>query len=122
MNPIHAHEHAIAIEFILRHVFNCERGGLAGLIDADSIEFNWYPSIAAALGFMYSVAGKDDRTAIEKFVETYDYYLDIGLYELLSFDSSEKIINGKSYTIDYENGEKAVRAVITALNELCKLN
>ena len=120
MNPIHAHEHAIAIELILRRVFGCNRGGLSGLIDADSIERNWYPSIAAGLGFMYAVKGSEKRVEIEKFINDFDYYLDIGLYELLGFESGEKVINGVSRSINYRNGEEAVRAVIIALSDLCE--
>ena len=120
MNQIHAHEHAIVIEVILRQVFHCDRGGLAGLIDADSIEQNWYPSIAAALGYMYAVADSEKRGKIEKFIYDFDYYLGIGLCELLSFESREKKINKINQSINYDNGEKAVQAVITALDELCK--
>ena len=118
MNQLNVHEYAITIEFTLRGIVNCERGGLAGLIDADKIEFNWYPSIAIALGVKYATADEEVRGKIEKFITDFGYYLDIGLSELLGFESSEKSINGNSKSIEYDNGVKAVQTVIIALGEL----
>jgi len=117
---MNAHSYAIEIEHILRNVFNCERGGVAGLIDADSIEHNSYVSIACGLGYVYAKSDSLKQTEIEKFISDYGYYLDFGINGLLLFTSNEREINGSSYSIDYDNGEKVLEAIIEALSQVCK--
>ncbi len=117
---MNTHSYAIDIEHILSRVFGFEsRGGFAGLIDADSIESNAYVSISCALGYLYAKSNNQKQKEIEKFVEDYGYYLEFGLRGLMEFETNERIINGGSWSIDYENGEKAILAVIEALRILC---
>lgn len=117
---MNAHAYAIEIEHILRKVFDCDRGGFAGLIDADSIEHNLYVPIACGLGYLYAKAGSSKQTEIEKFINDYDYYLDFGINGLLLFTSNEREVNGGSYSINYDNGEKALEAIIESLSNVCK--
>lgn len=117
---MNAHAYAIEIEHILRNVFNCERGGFAGLIDADSIEHNCYVSIACALGYLYAKSDSAKQKEIEKFISDYGYCLDFGISGLLLFTSNERVINGASYSIDYNSGEKALEVIIEALSKVCR--
>lgn len=117
MNP---HAFAVNIEFILRHVFDCDRGGLAGLIDADAIEHSCYVPIAAALGFLYASGDEGKRFEIEEFITNYDYYLDFGISELIDFTSKERTIDGCTYKLEFENGEEALNKIIEDLREVCK--
>lgn len=117
---MNGHSYAVEIESTLRGVFNCDRGGFAGLIDADSIESNCYVSIACTLGYLYAKSDVLKQNEIEKFVHEYGYYLNFGIGELLLFASNERVINGSSYSIDFENGEKALETIIKALSNVCK--
>ncbi|MGC8718403.1 MAG: hypothetical protein ACP5TY_00140 [Thermodesulforhabdaceae bacterium] len=117
---MNAHSYALSIEFILRRVFNCERSGFGGLIDADAIEKNCYVPIASALGFLYANADEVKKQKIEKFIIDYDFYLQLGIQELLLFTTNEREINGISYSIEFENGEKAISEIIKALETVCK--
>ena len=117
---MNAHSYAISIEHILRNVFNCERGGFAGLIDADSIEKNSYVSIACALGYLYAKSYTAKQADIEKFINAYGYYLNFGIRELILFKTSERGIGGTTYTIDFDNGEKALEVIVKELSKVCK--
>ena len=117
---MNAHAYALEMERIFRSVFHCERGGFAGLIDADAIERNCYVSIASALGYLYAKSSTAKQKEIETFIIDYAYYLEFGIDGLLSFNSNERDIEGISYSIDFENGEKALIAVLDALSNVCE--
>jgi hypothetical protein len=116
---VNAYSHALSIEHVLRRVFNFEdRGGLAGLIDADAIENNWYVPIAAGLGYLYARADATKKAEIETFIEKNDYYLDMSMNQLLRFEKKGQEIDG--YSIEYDTGEQAIEAVIETLRKICK--
>ena len=115
-----AHAYAIQIEMILRRVFHCDRSGMAGIIDADFIEGNLYAGITAGLGYLYTTAGDNKKQEIDSFISDYDFYLKLGLRNLLGFTTNEKVIDGCTYTLDYENGEKAIDALIAAFSKVCE--
>lgn len=118
---MYAHSYAISIEHVLRRVFDCERSGFAGLVDADVIENNCFAPIAAALGYMYATSDTKKKAAIETFIREYIFYLDIGIRDLVSFISNTREINGIEYTIEYENGEQALDSIIKALEAVCSM-
>lgn len=115
-----AHAYAIQIEIILRSLFHCGRGGMAGIIDADFIESHLYAGITAGLGYLYATAGDDKMQEIDSFISDYGFYLNLGLNNLLGFTSNEKVIDGSTYTLEYENGEKAIDALIAAFSKVCE--
>lgn len=118
---MYAHSYAVDIEHILCRVFGFDRrGGLAGLIDADYIEGDCKAPIASALGYMYAKADNSRKNRIEKFIDQYMFYMEIGISDLLLFTSNSRELNGSEYTIEYENGEKALEALIKALSDVCE--
>lgn len=122
---MYAHFYAIDIENCLRKLFNCDHFNchhekFLSLLSADTIEHNWLMPIGCGLGFLYSRGNDELRNSIDEFLADYRHYLDIGLSELLRFDSRERIIDGTSYSIDFETGEDAVKHLIQALYDICK--
>ena len=116
---VNAHSHAISIEHILRRVFRFDdRGGLAGLIDADAIESKWYVPIAAALGYLYADADIVKKKSIEKFIETYGYYLNLEMNFIIRFVEKDQVIDG--YSIDFNNGVEVIETITDALRNLCE--
>ena len=115
---VNAHSYAISIEHILKRVFAFDdRGGLAGLIDADAIEHKWYVPIAAGLGFIYANADTKKRVKVEQFIEKYGYYLDLEMNFIIRFVEKSQVIDG--YSIDFNNGVEAIEAITDALRDLC---
>ena len=113
---MYAHNYAVEIEEIMRRVFDCERGGAAGMADADIIEGNWYGAIAFCLGYLY----RTKPIEVEVFIRNYQYYFRFDLKQLLDFAGNTKSINGCEYELEYKNGEDAISAVIQAFDDLCK--
>lgn len=117
---MNAHVYALRVENILRSVFSSEKRGSVVLIDADYIESNLYVSVAYGLGYLYSKADPFKQAEIEKFIHEYDYYLNFGIGGLLLFVTNMQEINNGSYSINFDNGEKALEAIISALYALCE--
>lgn len=67
-----AHAYAMQVEMVSRRVFRCDRGGMAGIIDADFIEGNLYAGITAGLGYLYATAEDDKKQEIDSFISDYD--------------------------------------------------
>lgn len=62
------HQYAVSLEFTLRKIFECDRGGLGGLIDADSIEGgSMFTLIVSALSQKY--IGTYNIKSIDTFIE-----------------------------------------------------
>lgn len=117
---VNTHDYATHVEIILRNLFHCDRGGMAGVIDADFIEHNLYAGVTAGLGYLYATANDDKKQEISNFISDFSFYLNLGLRTLLEFTANEKVIDGCSYTLDYENGEKAIDAMISAFSKVCE--
>lgn len=112
---MYAHNYAVEIEFILRDIFGCERDGVGGLANADTIESNWYAPIACGLGYVYSRKQRE----VNAFIREYHFYLAFGLRGLLSFESNSKEIDNCEYSLgEYSNGEEAVKDIIKAFRLL----
>jgi hypothetical protein len=103
----------------LRRALKCERGGIAGLIDADFIETNCYVPIAYTLGYLYAKADVSKRSEIEEFLRKYDYYLRFGIKVLLKFTSRDLEVEGDLYSISVDNGEKALKQILDDLSRIC---
>lgn len=118
---MYAHNYAVDIEIVLRKVFNCERGGFAGVIDADFIETHCYAAITAAMGYLFAISDEAKKKSIEQFLCDFGYYLNFGIKGLLEFTTNERNIDGTTTTmsIDYNNGEEALEACLSALTDVC---
>lgn len=46
--------------------------------------------------------------------------MNFGLKALLEFTAKEKVIDGCTYTLGYDNGEKAIDAMVSAFAKVCK--
>lgn len=116
----HAQGYAVSIEHILCNVFDCERFGFGGIVNSDYIRKHPYSAMTCGLACLYATANSTRRAEITKFVENFYFFSDMSLDELLSFDSSEKVIDGVTIGIDYDNGEKAVEDMIEKFRDVCK--
>lgn len=93
--------YAIEIEHIIREVFSCERFGFGGVANSDFIRSQPFTAIIAALAYQFSTADVNHRSEIEKFIEDNSFYSDFSIDELLSFETSEKIIEETHIDLDY---------------------
>lgn len=115
---MNAHSYAIEIEHIMERLIGCRRFG-APFVNADEIEDDWNASIAFAFGFIYASGDEENRAEISRFYEEYSLYLGLSISELLRFEERERTIGISTYTLNHENGEKAVEAVIKSFENLC---
>lgn len=115
---MYAHSYAIEIEHIMGRLIGCNRFG-APFVNADEIEDDWNAAIAFALGYIYAIGDEEVRTEISRFYEKNDMYLGFSIAELLQFTGRERTIGIATYTLDYENGEKAIEELIASFENLC---
>ena len=115
-----AQSYAVSVEHILCNVFNCERFGFGGIVNSDYIRKHPYAAMTSGLAYIYATANSAKKSEITKFAEDFNFFSDMSFDELLSFDSSEKVIDGVTIGIDYENGEKAVEDMIERFRSICK--
>lgn len=109
---------AIRIEHIMSNVFECERFGVGGLVNSDYIRRHPFMAMMSTLTFLCG-SSRNDTTVAAKFFESYHYYGEWSIDELLSFESNCKVINGSTYEIEYANGEEAMESIIAAFSEAC---
>lgn len=116
---VNPQSYAHPFEHIIRNVFNCDRGGAFGIADADYIRSNPLCAVTATCMYVYA---KDETKGdlIERFLEEADFYFQFSFDTLLSFDTSEKEVDGCSYTLDYENGAQAIEALEEKFRAICE--
>ena len=112
--------YAIEIEHIIREVFSCERFGFGGVANSDFIRSQPFTAIIAALAYKFATADKNSRDKIEKFIEDNTFYFKFSIDELLSFETSEKIIEGTHIDIGFPNGEEAIKKIILDFRKVVK--
>ena len=115
-----AQGYAIDIERIMERVFECKRGGLAGIVNSDFIRSKPLTAVAATCGFLYATADTSKREEIENFLSETMYYLEMSLDELLSFESSTKTVGIDTTNLEYDNGEDALIDIVKKFRSLCK--
>ena len=115
---MYAHSYAIEIEHIMGRLVGCNRFG-APFVNADEVEDDWNAAIAFALGYVYAIGDGEVRAEINRFYEEFSMCLGFSIAELLQFTETERTIGMTTYSLDYENGEKAVEAVISSFEGLC---
>ena len=116
---MNAHSYAVSIEHILRDIMGFDdRGGFGGIIDANFIERSCFTAIACGLGYFYANVISARQKKIEKYIEDFHFYLELGLPNLLKFKTNIEVIDGTTYELGFENGEAAIEALINGLRSL----
>lgn len=116
MNP---QNYAIRIEHIMCDTFGCDRFGMGGFVNSDYIRRHPFMAIMSTLTYLYGRNEANCISAVSNFFDTYHYYGEWSIDELLSFEGNSKVINGSLYEIDYKNGEEALQSIIDAFSEVC---
>jgi len=73
---IKSHNYAIEIEHILCEIFECDRFGFGGIVDADFIESGMIVGIASALATFYKNVDSSKKRAIDEYLNKYNFYRD----------------------------------------------
>ena len=112
-----AQSHAVFIETRLRKIFNCDRGGFGGEIEAGYIRKHPFLSMTQGLAFIYATS-PHKRKNIDKFIETFAMYSDMSLDEILSFVTNEKTIDMITFQIEKDNGLEQVEYMISEFDKV----
>ena len=116
-----AQGYAIGMEHDMSRVFGCDRGGMAGKVNSDFIRRNSLAAVLMTCGYIYGLVNDSGKKKIEKFIDETSFYWEINLDELLSFETSSKVVGISTVEIDYENGEKAVIDITNKFSDICNL-
>lgn len=111
--------YAVEIEHVLCKVFRCERFGVGGLVNSDHIRQHPFHAMMCALSCIYAYADAEKKRAIEKFFTDYSFYADWNIDTILSFESPDKIMDGATYTLDFNNGAEAIEKMIAEFSAIC---
>lgn len=77
------HDDAVYLESLVRKVHNCERGGMAGLIDADNFEYNPIEAVLISLSvFWKNIPEKILESFVEKWLIFGEDNLDFNINDL----------------------------------------
>lgn len=110
--------YADRLEHIMCDVFNCERFGIGGLVNSDYIRRHPFTAMVSTLTFLSGSRNADNIEGVSKFFEDFSYYSGWSIDDFLNFDSNSKTFaNGN---IEYDNGEEAMKDIISAFSETCK--
>ena len=120
INGAHAQMFAVNIEHILCDVFECERFGFGGIVNSDFIRRQPFTAMACGLSFIYANAETKKQAEILKFIEDYSFYSTMSIDDLLSFDTSQKNINGITIELNFKNGKEAIECMIDDFRKVCK--
>ncbi len=75
--------YAINIEHKLSNIFNCDRGGIGGMVNSDFIRPMPYGSMIATLMFLYKDKDIIIQKKIEKFINDYQFYSNKRIDEII---------------------------------------
>lgn len=95
--------YAISIEHKLSNIFNCDRGGIGGMVNSDFIRPMPYGVMVATLMFLYKEKDIVSQKNIEKFINDYQFYSNKRIDEIIE-----------------DQGEKEFKEMMTAFSELIK--
>lgn len=116
-----AQSYAVDIEHVMRKVFKCERFGFSGIVNSDFIRKNPLAAILATCGYMYALVDEQGKNQIEAFINDTEFYWEMSLDDLLSFESSCKTVGIATIEIEYDNGEEALIDNIKKFETICTL-
>ena len=102
---------AVEIEHILSNIFECERFGFGGQVNSDRVRRHPYLSMTQGLAYLYALCPQKKKV-IDRFVESFSFYEEMSLEELLSFDTNEKVIDKCTIQIEKYNGLEQVEYMI----------
>ena len=114
-----AQGYAVSIEHILSRIFNCERFGFGGQVNSDRIRRHPFLSITQGLAYIYATSTSEKRSEISNFNNEYFYYEEMSLDTILSFDTSEKVIDKCTIGINAENGLLLVEKMLEDFRKIC---
>lgn len=110
---------AVDIEHLLSVIFKCERFGFGGIINSDYIRKHPMQSLYIGLAYIYAI-DSSKHSEIEKFIQDNRFFDDWSIDTLLSFDKQTKVINGCEYSLDEENGLKALEHILKEYKTIVK--
>lgn len=114
-----AQGYAIDIEYTLRVIFKCDQYGFGGQISANSIRKHPFLSMTQGLAYLYAIyPHKLDE--IERFNDHFNFYSNMSLDDLLSFDTNEKTTGIETIQIEKKNGLEQVEYMINEFNKIVK--
>lgn len=117
-----AHAFAVEIEEIMCGVFNCERYGLGGQVDADGIKHHPFLSMTQALAFLFAKK-PEKKNEIFEFMKEYALIENLGIESILSSPSSErKISNNIVIDLGCEDGNEYMKQFVKRFREVCTQN
>lgn len=108
---------ADSIEFVLRRIFDCDRLGFGGQVNADRIRKHPFLSMTQGLAVLYE-RNPEKRERIDQFIDDFCFYEDMSIDYLLSFDTNEKAEDNCSIGIDKENGLEQLNYMIDSFRDL----
>lgn len=114
-----AQGYAVEIEKILCDIFKCERFGFGGQINSDAIRMHPFLSMTQGLAFLYA-AKESKREKIDNFIDSFSFYSDMSLDQLLSFDTKEQSFGIETIELQKDNGLEEVEYIISAFEETIK--
>lgn len=116
-----AQSYAVDIEYEIRRVFKCDRFGFAGIVNSDFIRRYPLATILATCGFIYANVDEEKKKMVEQFINDTEFYWEMSLDELLSFETSCKTTGIGTVELEYENGEKALNDIKEKFSVICDL-
>lgn len=117
---INPQSYAHPFEKIMCKVFECSRGGVGGIVNADFIRHNPKAAVIATLTYLYNSADNVKRAEIEELIQEVNFYFQFDFDTLLSFETSKKLINGCTYELSYPNGEEAIKSIEDKFRSICR--
>lgn len=112
-----AQGYAVEIEMILRKVFECDYLGFGGQVVSDKIRRHPFLSMTQGLAYLYALHPAM-REKIDGFNNDFNFYAEMSLDELLSFDTNEKTIDKCTIQIEKENGLEQVEYMIAEFEKV----
>jgi len=115
---LRTHTYAVEIEHILSRAMGVEMEPDRMLFNADGLERSLESGVMFLCGYLLKSADAKKESRIRTFINDWTHYCQIGLRELLSYETNTKQIGNSQYEIEFDNGEEAVRKLIEELRHL----
>ena len=87
MNISINHNDAIELEFLVRKLYRCDRGGISGLCDADYFQHNPFQAAILIVAYLYAKGLENEPYVYKEFLDHYETIFD----SLQTNDESIKI-------------------------------
>lgn len=116
---VNALAYARSFEYIMRRVFGFNKEEAGGMANAKFIKRDPYTAIVATCMYIYTKADCDKKREIELFLDDVRHHFQFDFDTLLSFESSKKEIGGVCYTLNYANGERAIKHLEERFRHIC---